>query len=260
MKLLLDSSISSEYAGFFIEIGLDIYNNFEPVVQLADANGVMSSKFFKLRISEWFEFLKLNLFNDEQSKISGHSNTHTRTSQCTADATTQTNASLGEDAPRSMNCTNSSPPSVQNIGCYSLVISNDKVLVYQIDLLTSSRCVQITFYQCLWEEIQRLKDTISLKLEFLHKYRIYTLYLYSRFVNYYLQNDEANSKPISKLTLDELPPLSHVKMVYSDLDPCVCKVIQGELRIYGGDKIYKDVENIKSTYYPSWFTSGYMYV
>lgn len=247
MELLLQTDvIGTKKSKFFIHIGLDPNNSFQPVLQIFNLGkeGCSKKRQMELSLSQWFSFTR---------KYRKH----------IYDLLCLASGRGGYDYPDSRpDLREALLPSVHlnmviNIGKYSLKLdqSTNTIGIFDQD------DVIIHFDTAAYTELITYYEVISLKLELLLKYQLYTKYLFSRIVNYFLQNSstEGNVDTLYQIKIEHLPELENVHILCANLDTIICQQIFAELKVFAKSKIIDTIKAIKTTFSDSFHHRNHFY-
>ena len=221
--LICESKLNANCANYYIETGMCIATNFSPIVQITSVNDNQLEQIC-LTPSRWFLIMKrefgnlFKFFGLKQLKISEEN---------------------------------------------TVFIDERMILRFNNDnsamLIDGEFKLSIT--KELFHELVRWYDSVTLKLEFLNKYQIIAIKIYSRYVNYFIKKnneDISNEFEIDNISSHELPQIDNLSLDYSNFDELICKNIFSEIRLLAHQKLFHEVEFIKTFYSQSWINSNYL--
>ncbi len=268
--LLFNSSIRTVSSLYTMETGMLIEDQFKPVVKIGDIRGVFQDKFWILSPQEWFTLMKGNdskfanwLYeseekssNEEVQCILGYDEVDNSDSKGKADIKNEKKVSFSDD---SLPCKdNETEENSLCLGKYKLLFDEENCTVS----VWENKTMVIRLNEDFIQEMCRLYEVISLKLELLQKYQFYAIYILSRYINHFIKVKDKDpiEEDIENLNLGNIPKIRYLKIDYSLLDIHICRTLHAEIRTWAVHKILDVIKSIKTFYSRSWIESNHLYI
>ena len=283
--LLFNSSISTSSSLYTLETGMLISERFRPVVQIGDIRGVMQNKYWTLSPSEWFSLTKgkedklLSWFKKvakdvaetrrltDGQDVAGFGCTFSYCKDCSDESSDESSDEISDGkAKKTVSFAEDTiPPTEEETDENTLYLGEFKILFDQQSVTAAvwkDKTLVIRLNEQICQELYRVYDIISLKLELLQKYQFYANYISSRYINHILKFDRGDFRKdhIRALNLENIPRIGCLMIDYSQLDIHVCLTLHAEIRTWALDEIFKTVDIVKSYYSKSWNQGHYLYL